>query len=392
MKGLGTLKRCAVLAISCTLLAGCWDRKEMDDIALVMASAIDQLGDGQIELSLQIALPTGIPGTLQTGGKGQKPVLVVAVKGKNAHELIGQAQQQLSRKLFFGHRGVIIFGEEYARRGITEVLDTLLRFPDSRYNSFFLTARGASAKEILTTPYHLELIPAIGMKIMQNSQYTVGVKIDRFLDHLAADGTMPYSGAIRIVKDAQGEPTFQIDQVAVYRENKLAGYLSGKSLQAFKMIKGMGKGMKLTAEVEPKGPETQGTITADVLSVRSKIRAFYVKGTPSFDLTVNVDSRGLANDSTLDISKTPNLLRAEKALTDELNERLTDLLTLTQREFKSDVVGFGRELHIEHPKAWKKLKKRWTDLYPEVPVRVRARVHLERIGRTQAPGHLELPE
>ncbi|RJS59050.1 hypothetical protein [Bacillus sp. PK3_68] len=42
---------------SLLLLGGCWDRVEINDLAIVTAAAIDEKGVNRVELSLQIFVP-----------------------------------------------------------------------------------------------------------------------------------------------------------------------------------------------------------------------------------------------------------------------------------------------------------------------------------------------
>jgi germination protein, Ger(x)C family len=386
MKRSRTFIRWFFLLIPCLALSGCWDRRELDEIAIVMGSGVDLTDDGQIELSLQIALPMGIQGNMQMAGK-KKPVMLVSSKGTVSQDQIGQIQQQLSRRIFFGHRAVFIIGENFARHGVDQTLDTMLRFPDSRYNCFILTSKGATAKEVLNSPYPLEVIPSIGMKNMQVGKYTFAERIDKFLDSFAAKGFMPATGAIRLIKNGQ-ESSFVIDGEAVYRENKLVGYLSGTHSKAFKLMRDQGSGMKIPVPIEPAGKLSTGMITADLLTTRREVRTFVSQGSPKIEVEFRAKGRIIANDTTLDLSKPANLSRAEQMLSNELQKMISGLIEQTQKEFQSDVLGFGDILHIQHPYAWKKLQTEWLDTYPEVPVKVLASIILERIGRTQKPGHL----
>ncbi|WP_248925644.1 Ger(x)C family spore germination protein [Paenibacillus hamazuiensis] len=389
MKPSAIMMRCILILTVSAMLTGCWDRKEIDELALVMASGIDMTDDDQIELTLQIALPTGMPGLLQGSAKG-KPVMAISVKGSNAHELIGQLQQRLSRKIFFGHRGIVIIGESFARHGIDQVLDTLLRFPESRYNSYILTTQGASAKEILQLPYHMELIPAIGMKTMQAAKYSTATKIDEFLNSVSTHEIQPYTAAIRRTKMQEGESGFEIDQTAVYLDNKLVGYLSGKHLKAFRMMHDQAKRLKLAIKIEPEKKFTKGTLTVDILHFEKNIRTFVdAGGSLQAEVSVRANSRVSANDTTLNLSKTADLTRAESALSQELHDMIAGMISQTQDEFKSDVVGFGKALHTQHPEEWKKLKSGpWLEAYPKMSVRVNAELRIVRVGRTQESGHL----
>lgn len=50
----------SIMTLSLTFLTGCWDRVEINDLALVLASGFDLTKDGQLEITEQIALPSGI--------------------------------------------------------------------------------------------------------------------------------------------------------------------------------------------------------------------------------------------------------------------------------------------------------------------------------------------
>lgn len=376
------------LAAYIGLLTGCWDRIETDDLAMVLGSGVDLADNGQVEGTFQIALPTGIPGAMQSAGKAKKPVLVLTEKGTDAMDILSKLQHRLSRRVFLGHRGIIVIGESYARHGIDQVVDSFVRSPDARYNSYIVTTKGSSAKEILNLPYELEQIPSIGINKIQISESALSVKIDEFLDALASEGKSPITGAIRIVDKGTDKEIFVIDNVAVYRRNKLVGYLSEREKKASRLMKGQYKGMKITAQVEPRDPENKGTIGVEITRVKSKIRTAMRNGSPEVSVSLKLSSKLLENDTTLDTTKSKNLKLVQKKLTDYVHNMVERTIAKSQKKYKSDIFGFGREFHIQHPYAWKKIQNEWNDLYPSVPVTVKTELVIERLERTQAPPHL----
>ena len=56
--------RVCLPAFALLSLAGCWDRKEINDFAIVTAAAIDRTKKGAIELSVQAYEHGGTPGCL----------------------------------------------------------------------------------------------------------------------------------------------------------------------------------------------------------------------------------------------------------------------------------------------------------------------------------------
>lgn len=235
------------------MLTGCWDRKEMDELAFVTASGLDLSESGEMVTSLQVALPIGLPTPVQS--KGKKSFVVLTKEGKNGIDTLNKEQQQLSRSIDLGHRRVIVIGESLGRHGLNQVLDTLLRSPESRYNSYIVTAYETTAKEVLSTPYLLEEIPAVGINNIMQSDFTLAVRTDEFLDALATYGKSPVTAGIRVTKDGTGNPTFTLDTIAAYRDNKLVGFLSGDEQKAFRLFRENIQALELGGTV--RYPETR---------------------------------------------------------------------------------------------------------------------------------------
>ncbi|MNV88192.1 Spore germination protein B3 precursor [compost metagenome] len=112
------------------------------------------------------------------------------------------------------------------------------------------------------------------------------------------------------------------------------------------------------------------------------------EGKPAVDLRIQTTCRVSANDTELDFSQPKTLALLEQKYEEELHKAVSGVITASQQEFKSDIFGFGRKVHIDHPYVWKEIKDDWNELYPTVPVEVKIEVKIERIGRTQAPGQL----
>lgn len=384
-----TVCKCLVLIASFGFITGCWDRVETDDLAMVIGSGLDIAEDGQVEATLQIALPIGNPGSMQGGGATKKPVLILTEKGMDGMDVVSKLQHRLSRRVFLGHRGIIVIGEDYARHGIDQVLDNFLRMPDSRYNSYILTAYGATAKEILSVPYELEQIPAIGINKIQISESGLSVKIDEFLSSLASDGQSPITGAIRIINKGKKQEIFAVDKVAVYSKNKLVGFLTQVEKKAARLMKGQHQKMRITTQIEPKANEYKGTMSIQILKAKTKIRTSMRNGSPEVSVSLKLSARLLENDTSLDITKSKNLKLVQKLIKDNIQDMVESTISKSQKKFKSDIFGFGREFHIQHPYAWKKIKNEWNDLYPSVQVTVKTDLFIERMERTQAPPHLK---
>jgi len=362
----------------------------MEDRAFVMASGFDLTEDGQVEATLQIALPTGLSIAMQGGGATKEPFVVVTDKGREGTDILQHLQEMISRRVFLGHRGVIIFGEAYAREGIDEILDTFLRSPESRYTTFILTAKGVTAKEILNTPHQfLEEIPALGLKKKQQIGISLAVKLNEFLDAIASDGKSPMTGVIQVLEKKADQKIFKLGEAAVYQDNKLVGFLPEEEMKTLFMLRGEAENQNLTAQVKPIEEGFKGTMGVRVLRSKSTIDIQIKDEIPEIMITLEARVVVLENDSKLDLSKEKKLKEAESKFNEQVDQRFVSMLEHIQKEFKADVFGFGNEVHIKHPEYWKMNKDKWKKIYPKIPISTRVDITIIGIGRAQAPPHLE---
>lgn len=369
------------------MITGCWDRKEMDELALVMASGVDLTEDGQLEITVQIALPTGIPSAVKSGGQEKKPIIVLSSKGRNSSDILGKMQLQMSRTIHFGHRSVIVFGERYARKGVNQVLDTFTRLPESRYNSYVLTAKGTTAKEVLSTPYLPELISGIGMAKIQSNNISFGVKIDQYASALATEGRSATTGGIRLMEQDPSNRTFIIDQIAMYQGNRLVGFLEGEEAKLLRWWSEQKYKTRFTVRVEPESQRYKGIIGVELVDSKKKIHLNIRDGMPEFRIELKSTVRAVDNDSSLDVTQEENMRKIEMLLSTQITQDMEGLLRHIKNELKSDIFGLGEIVHHRRPYVWKKLKSQWIDVYPTTPVQVVSKIKIVRTGKTEKPAH-----
>ena len=51
-----------------------------------------------------------------------------------------------------------------------------------------------------------------------------------------------------------------------------------------------------------------------------------------------------------------------------------------QRQYRSDIFGFGEVIHREDAKYWKKIQGEWDEVFPHVPVVVEVDLQIRRTG------------
>ncbi|GMA60492.1 Ger(x)C family spore germination protein [Alicyclobacillus fastidiosus] len=150
-----------IVLVSLLFATGCWDRAELDDLALILGWGMDQSEDKTYVASAQIAIPSKLSTTVQSGGGAGQGFFVLTGTGKSSLDATKNIQRKSSRKIYAGHRRVICIGETLAKNGLSSALDEYTRNPDVRLRTDVFIVKGNSALEVLQNPYPLENLPAL---------------------------------------------------------------------------------------------------------------------------------------------------------------------------------------------------------------------------------------
>jgi spore germination protein KC len=77
--------------------------------------------------------------------------------------------------------------------------------------------------------------------------------------------------------------------------------------------------------------------------------------------------------------------RYEEALAGAVRGEVEAALVKTQREYHSDVFGFGEAIHRRYPGQWKELQPDWSEVYSGLPVYVVVDAKISRTGLITKP-------
>lgn len=139
-----------LICLPVLFLTGCWDRTELNDLAIITAAGIDKKSESKIELSVLVYIPKAAGGDQMGGGGGggqSQQVLVRSAEGETIAEAMSVLQQKFPRKLFWGHNEVFVFDEELAReRNIRGGIDFIMRHPQTRERSHIFVSKQKVAK------------------------------------------------------------------------------------------------------------------------------------------------------------------------------------------------------------------------------------------------------
>lgn len=179
-------------------LTGCWSRVELNDVAIVTATALDRAENNKLQVSLQILKVKMTKGISEKGGGGENATLIVSEKGETIMEAYQVIQKKIPRMVIFSHNRVIVVGDQLARAGLSPVLDFFSRHREARGNSYLLVTKG-EGKEILKAPPNFEIFTAEEIREEEKARYLDSVTFRDFVFRLLEKGIEPICTQLQIV-------------------------------------------------------------------------------------------------------------------------------------------------------------------------------------------------
>ncbi|SCZ07252.1 spore germination protein KC [Paenibacillus polysaccharolyticus] len=381
--------RAVISLILCTsLLTGCWDREEINDVAFVIGIAVDKEGE-DYRSSLQIALPgqSGASGSEGGGGgtSGDKPWFILSNTARTLRGTSLEGQKSLSRRIYYAHRRTILIGEELAREGVAPMLDLFTRYPLNRLSAMPVVTRG-EAHKVIDTDAPIEKFPSEMVRELCFLNMRNPRSLKTFIDSILDEGVDPFlpiaSVSDNVPQDWKGAITnIKLDGLAIFKKDKLVGMMDKAPADA--LILAMGEANE--PEVMIKAPRGKGDMFIKLNENNSSLHPKIVNGKVS--VTIQMYAKGVLVDNESDYGdrREKEILNLNEAVHRKIKEDIEEGIRLVQKKFKADIIGIGRSIHRQLPKEWDKIKDRWEVLYPEVQVTVDPHVIIENVGIVNKP-------
>jgi len=392
-----------LLIISMTALSGCWSRKELNDLAVVMALGIDLDKEGYA-VSAQVMNPSEA-GNQKGGSTGSLPVVTYKSVGKTIPDALQRMLGITPRMLYLSHIRVIVFGEAMARHGVSDALDFISRDHQLRTDFFMLVAKNSEASKILEIVTPFEHIPADSLYssiLISHKKWaaTGKVTLQQFITELERGGSNPVMSGVQLLGDFhEGESAKNVQSIkpktliqhagiAVFKRDKLVGWLGEPASKTVNYI--MDQVDSTVGNVSCPGGGTAGFV---VSKTHSSIEIMLNdEGKPEFTVNLNMEANLTAFESTIDLDKPSSIAGIEHSLEKKLNTNMTRDIKEVQRKYGSDIFGFGEALHRQYPRLWKDYREHWDESFKTVKIQVRSKVIIRRIGSVLQPLKREMGE
>jgi spore germination protein KC len=383
-----TLPLVLITIILIPILTGCWNRRELNELALVVAMSIDKSGN-QYLISTQVVDPGEV--SISAGGSGRAPVTTYDEKGKHLFEAVRRMTTISPRKLYWSHLQMLIISEEVAKDGLNNILDFFTRDNEFRKDFYIVVSKDIQAKEILRNLTSIEKIPAHKMRSsLETSEKawapTTAIQLDELISALTSDGINPILTGLSIhgigpkgesVENVQRIEPFarlKYKNLAIFKKDKLIGWFNENESKGYNYIMN-----NVHSTVGHIPCEKKGELVLEVIRSRAKIKGRVVNGNPKIDIFLSSEANIGEVACHVDLTKPDAITKLEEN-TNKVDIDIIKNSVNKAKELGVDVFGFGEVIHRADPKAWKSLKKNWDQEFVQVPVSVHSNLKIRRTG------------
>ncbi|OIJ15281.1 hypothetical protein BKP35_05385 [Anaerobacillus arseniciselenatis] len=378
-----------LLSILLSLVIGCWDRREINDIAIVLSTGIDYINEDEIELSVEIVMPEEMAGHIGEGGRGgDRSTFVESATGVTMADARSKLQQKLSRFLFWGHAENTVIGEKLAEKGIREHLDFFSRMPETRLRNWVFVSEG-KAKDLISSLPHLENSAAATFIELSEFQIGMNVTMKDLMQMLKSDtggAALPIFESLPPKKEkGKLEGRFQpyLSGTAVFKDDKMIGKLNDEVSRGLLWIRDEIHYATVTVDVEEEG--ATGKVSLELIRSHTELIPKIKNNKWSMILKIYAEDDVIQNASHLDLRNPDFIKMIETKMEEAIEERIKLVVEQVQKQMKVDIFNFNESFQRHYTKEWQTAKKNWDEIFPEIEIEYIIEAAVLRPGTSTTP-------
>lgn len=371
-----------LFAATALLLSGCWDRTEVNDLALIMGAAIDKKTERTLELSVQVFVPKAggntVDGTSSGTQSGNEQTIVVSAEGVSLADAMSHIQEKISRRLFWGHNEVFIFGEERAKQGILEDVDFLFRSAEPRERANVFVSKHAAIDTLRLIPV-LERTSSEVLREIALAHTGLDVTVKDLAEMLSSDthaAVLPFIVMLPPQPGKSPQHTISYSNgCAMLKNGKMIGTIDNRVTRGVLWLKNQIKSSIFTVFPE----SVQGSVSLRLIYNRTRLIPKIEQGVWRMRVQIDTASNIEQNTTGRTMMDPVWTAKVEQSTNEDIRARVRQALRIAQQK-KVDIFGFGDMFERRYPKEWAQAQSRWDELFASLQVEIVSHAKIRRPG------------
>jgi spore germination protein KC len=381
---------CIMNFICLVIVTGCWDRVELNDVAIVTGIAVEKGKDSKYKMTVEVINPTE---NAKMQAQGNAPSTVYSQEGNSVSELAHRMNVGLSRELIYSHTRVFVIGTDIAEEGMMNFLDFLERSGEFRNDFNILLNEEGKASNVIKVTYPLQKVSSLKVNKQIEMFYRdwggdPNVRLTDFISALTSDGKEPTIATIKVKGDAKKgssveniqktdlDAIVEVTGLAVFKGDKLVGRLPINATRSYLWLRELNS----TSLTVPCENDENKYVDLRILESSSSIQSEIKNGNPHFSVRINAEGKVEGTQCTPDLEKIKTYKSIEETAEKLIQTDVEDTIKKVQEDYQSDIFGFGEVLNRQHYAEFQKRKRDWNEHFAKATIDVNVKVFLRRSG------------
>ena len=382
------IKKTIIIFSLTFITTGCWNYHELNNLAITTGISVDFKNNKYI-VSYMIANAKKSQGE---SNKQESSSVVYSGEGDSISSAYMDLNSKNPKIPYISHLEVIVIGEEAAKKGVIDILDFLMRNPESRKEFFVVLSKDTSASSILETLSPLESFPSqnIANNIVSNQEDQSTIIVEEYSDFVSKflkDGIHPVLSGIEIQGDKEEgtnqsslesttpSSNIKIDTIGIFKNDKLIGWASPLETIGINILNNEVGSVLLEARCD--NEHMASTLT----NIKTSTDINFEENIPKFKLNVAAEGALVEINCNKNIKETKVIKELQEQFEQTLKNMLQNSLNLAQKTYNSDIFGFGEMIYKKNLKKWNEIKNNWDNkFFSQLEFDVEVKIELSSKG------------
>ncbi len=360
-----------ILLLPIFLFTGCYNYRELNQLAITSAVGIDLTDDGLYRVTIQVL---NTKKNDKDSNASEVPEFVVySSDAKTLQEAFRKIILDSSKRIYANHLQVLLIGDKLAKSGIKDIMDMFFRNSESRKQFLVLVAKDQKAENILSILTPQENLSSKNIKdslTIDSIFLGVGqlITFEEMVDNYINDnkeislptvelrGPVDYGEQTENIEQTSSETRLVSGPTAIFKDDVLIDYLTLKESIMLNFVNDRIKNTVVSYECGE-----NKYVVAELLNTKSSLDI----ATDPLKAKLTVKAHSNINEITCNLNLQDD--DVIKEIEDNVKQKLEDDITSTMKkiinEYNTDVFGIRDTLYKNNPKYYKQIKDEWYDKY-----------------------------
>lgn len=408
-------KQILAILLTLTLLtfSGCWNKDEPKELASINSILYDILDDGKYRLVLEVLDPVPLSGSEDAFKITKSPLNPITGEGNSIREVLVNLSRSMEKRMFAGHNKVRFFTESFARKGMLPILEVSSRDRLMDETPLMIIIKNETPDEVFSSSIGLSDMVGdyfedlVRQQELHTSKAVTITTLD-FIKDYYLEGKQPVMGVAELIdnknqssgnansasggsqddsgsgSDEGGDPKIiAYEGLAVFKDDKLVGYMNAIEARAYNIIT-----KSVNASIISLPSEDEQTVVR-ISNSKANIKTFLKNNQIFVRVDIKIKLHVVEEGGDLDVSMPKPLKTVEARFNELMQKEVVAAVNKAQTEFKSDIFGFGRQMHIQHPDRWPDFKENWDEHFSSASVEIVVESSVIRSGQIKKPLSME---